>query len=327
MTEARSDAGSTRRVVAIVLIVLASLIGFFSVFALWIKRQALETDTWTQTSSQLLENEEIRDAVADFLVAKLYANVDVEDQIAQRLPPGSRDRGPGGRRASPGGDGRGAAGPRAAQGPGGVGERQPRRARETLLLLDDELTGRVHRRRRRHARPANNPRADQQPGGDRRQPRGQAASGRRPDRDPPGRRARGGAGGDRPAAHAGLVPHRPHPRAVRGRDLHQPGPPQGDASIRGDRVHRGRDPGPVRAPDRGRRGRRRADGDGGLGGARAGDVGYRDLAARRHRPGDHRLRDRDRARRVARGALGGRDVGSPRGHPYLRQPRFAYGGW
>ena len=69
-----------------VLIVLASLIGFFSVFALWVKRQALETETWTETSSKLLENEEIRDAIADLLITRLYANVDVQGEIEKRLP-------------------------------------------------------------------------------------------------------------------------------------------------------------------------------------------------------------------------------------------------
>ena len=142
VTEARSDAGSTRRVVAIVLIVLASLIGFFSVFALWIKRQALETDTWTQTSSQLLENEEIRDAVADFLVAKLYANVDVEDQIAQRLPLSSKDS----RAQRPAGFARrrrlGRSGPSSSPGSRRRG-RTPTasRTRNSWLLLDDELPG------------------------------------------------------------------------------------------------------------------------------------------------------------------------------------------
>jgi hypothetical protein len=76
-----------RRWIPIALIVLASLIGFFGVFALWVKRQALETETWTRTSSELLENEEIRDAVADFLIAELYAAVDVERAIEKQLPP------------------------------------------------------------------------------------------------------------------------------------------------------------------------------------------------------------------------------------------------
>src|SRR5262245_36516297 len=84
--EQKAPAPGPPRAVPIVLIVLASVIGFFSVFALWAKRQALETDTWTQTSSKLLENEEIRDAVADFIVAQIYAHVDVQGQIEHRLP-------------------------------------------------------------------------------------------------------------------------------------------------------------------------------------------------------------------------------------------------
>jgi Short C-terminal domain len=69
------------------LVVLATVIGFLSILAVWVKRQALETDTWTETSVELLENEEIRNAVADFLVVELYANVDVEAEIARQLPP------------------------------------------------------------------------------------------------------------------------------------------------------------------------------------------------------------------------------------------------
>jgi hypothetical protein len=76
-----------RRVLPIVIVVLAVVIGFVSVLALWVKRQALETDTWTETSTELLENETIRNAVADFAVNALYDNVDVQAQIASALPP------------------------------------------------------------------------------------------------------------------------------------------------------------------------------------------------------------------------------------------------
>jgi hypothetical protein len=76
-----------RRTAAIALIVLASVIGFLSVFAVWVKRQALETDTWTETSTELLEDEDIRDAIADFLVDELYANVPVEKKVERVLPP------------------------------------------------------------------------------------------------------------------------------------------------------------------------------------------------------------------------------------------------
>jgi hypothetical protein len=68
-------------------VVLATVIGIVSVPALWAKRQLLETETWTNTSSELLENETIRDAVADFAVAALFDKVDVQGQIAQALPP------------------------------------------------------------------------------------------------------------------------------------------------------------------------------------------------------------------------------------------------
>jgi hypothetical protein len=57
------------------------------VFALWAKRQLLETSTYTETSTKLLEDDDIREAVAGFLVDELYANVDVEAELANRLPP------------------------------------------------------------------------------------------------------------------------------------------------------------------------------------------------------------------------------------------------
>jgi hypothetical protein len=79
--------GGWRRWAPLALVVLASVIGFLSIFAVWVKRQALETETWTETSVELLENEEIRNAVADFIVVELFANVDVEQEIARPLPP------------------------------------------------------------------------------------------------------------------------------------------------------------------------------------------------------------------------------------------------
>jgi hypothetical protein len=70
-----------------ILIIVASILLFFAAFATWVKRQALETDTWVETSSELLEDDDIQDALANFLVTELYANVDVEAELAQILPP------------------------------------------------------------------------------------------------------------------------------------------------------------------------------------------------------------------------------------------------
>ena len=69
------------------LIAVASLIGFLAVFAIWANRQLLETDTWTNTSSKLLEDQEIRTQVSYFMVDALYANVNVQAELQQALPP------------------------------------------------------------------------------------------------------------------------------------------------------------------------------------------------------------------------------------------------
>jgi hypothetical protein len=76
-----------RRWLPTALVVVASLIALLAVFAIWAQRQLLETDSWVDTSTQLLENEDIRDAVALYLVDELYANVDVEAEIRKQLPP------------------------------------------------------------------------------------------------------------------------------------------------------------------------------------------------------------------------------------------------
>ena len=74
----------------IAIIVVATLIGLVAVFAVWAKRQLLETDTWVETSSKLLEDEDIRAALDDFIVDALFTNVDVQARLEQRLPPPAR---------------------------------------------------------------------------------------------------------------------------------------------------------------------------------------------------------------------------------------------
>ena len=76
-----------RRKTVYALIVVASLIGFLAVFAIWANRQLLQTDQWTNTSTKLLENEEIRSQVAATMVDTLYANVDVQSELQAALPP------------------------------------------------------------------------------------------------------------------------------------------------------------------------------------------------------------------------------------------------
>jgi hypothetical protein len=75
-----------RRRLVRVLIVLGSTLAFFSVFAIWTERQALNTDDWVNTSGRLIENSTIREAVGNYLVDQLYENVNVEKELSEILP-------------------------------------------------------------------------------------------------------------------------------------------------------------------------------------------------------------------------------------------------
>jgi hypothetical protein len=82
-----SDRPSRRRFLPLTLITVGSVLAFLAIFAVWANRQLLDTDNWTETSSQLLENDEIRGQLAIFMVDELYANVDVQAELAQAAPP------------------------------------------------------------------------------------------------------------------------------------------------------------------------------------------------------------------------------------------------
>jgi hypothetical protein len=75
-----------RKLVAAIL-VIATLLGLVSVLSIWVKRQALETDTWTNTSTKLLENHAVNEALSAYMVEALYENVDVQGELAGALPP------------------------------------------------------------------------------------------------------------------------------------------------------------------------------------------------------------------------------------------------
>jgi hypothetical protein len=74
----------------IAILVLATLLGLISVLSIWVKRQALEGGTWTNTSTKLLENEEVKEALSAYLVETLYENVDVQGELAGALPPAAQ---------------------------------------------------------------------------------------------------------------------------------------------------------------------------------------------------------------------------------------------
>lgn len=84
---ARRERLAWRAWVPWVLVTLAAVIGLVASLNIWVKRQALSTDNWTQASGQLLENDKIRGALSVYLVDQVYQNVDVPTVLKQRLPP------------------------------------------------------------------------------------------------------------------------------------------------------------------------------------------------------------------------------------------------
>ena len=81
--QADSTPGRAHRKLGLALIVVASLLTFLAIFAVWANRQLLNTDNWTDTSTELLENDAIRTQIGAFLVESLYANVDVKGELEQ----------------------------------------------------------------------------------------------------------------------------------------------------------------------------------------------------------------------------------------------------
>jgi len=71
---------------SIAIMVLASVVAFFAVFAVWAKRQILETDTWTETSTEVLANHDVQQSLNTFLVDALFKQVNVEHQLKKALP-------------------------------------------------------------------------------------------------------------------------------------------------------------------------------------------------------------------------------------------------
>lgn len=76
----------SRTVAVSALVVLAGLFLLLSSFAVWVDRVALSTDVFVDTSTELIEDDAIRKAVATRAVDELYASVDVEAEIKEPLP-------------------------------------------------------------------------------------------------------------------------------------------------------------------------------------------------------------------------------------------------
>jgi hypothetical protein len=84
-TEGAPKAGHPK--LAAALIGLATLLTVFAIFSIWANRQALNTDNWVDTSGKLLQNEDVRGQLSNYLADQLFANVDVQAELEGTLPP------------------------------------------------------------------------------------------------------------------------------------------------------------------------------------------------------------------------------------------------
>jgi hypothetical protein len=68
------------------LIVLGSVLLVLSMLANWVQREALNTDQVVDTTDEILADEDVQEALSIYTVDQLYANVDVQGAIEERLP-------------------------------------------------------------------------------------------------------------------------------------------------------------------------------------------------------------------------------------------------
>lgn len=85
-TAAPSGPSRGRIIAARILVVVGVLLTVVSVLAVYVKREALDQDTFRNTSSELIANPTIRAEVAQTIADELYANVDISGILEEQLP-------------------------------------------------------------------------------------------------------------------------------------------------------------------------------------------------------------------------------------------------
>ena len=83
---AKGKASRGRKIVVWVLVALATIIAFASSLTIWVKRQALDTNAVTNASTRILQDDAVRGALSVYLVDQLYNNVNVSQELQQKLP-------------------------------------------------------------------------------------------------------------------------------------------------------------------------------------------------------------------------------------------------
>jgi Short C-terminal domain len=79
--------GTRRRRLAVwALVVLGALCVLISTVSVWIRDMALDPDEWANTSSQLLQSEDVRNVLSIYIVDQAYSSSDAEARLEETLP-------------------------------------------------------------------------------------------------------------------------------------------------------------------------------------------------------------------------------------------------
>ena len=82
-----TPAPSRSRPVGVWILIVAGLVlALVAAAAIWVERLALDEENFVETTSEVLESEEVQVVLSTFLVDQLYANVDVAAELRARLP-------------------------------------------------------------------------------------------------------------------------------------------------------------------------------------------------------------------------------------------------
>ncbi len=72
------------------IVVLASIVLVVSMIANWVQTEVLDSGQFSNNTEEILQNKDVQEQLSLFAVDQLYANVDVQAQIEQKLPPAAQ---------------------------------------------------------------------------------------------------------------------------------------------------------------------------------------------------------------------------------------------
>jgi len=75
-----------RRILVWILVVGATALALVSILTTWVNRQMLDNTAWKQATTQAIQDPQVQSALATYAVNELYANVNIGQALADRLP-------------------------------------------------------------------------------------------------------------------------------------------------------------------------------------------------------------------------------------------------